>query len=453
MSGASRGWAKAGALVLAPLAAVALAASPAPSGAPRWLVLIVRQPITVATREYLAAGLARAKATGADGVLVELDTPGGSLQATHGIVESFLGSSVPVVVYVSPEGAHAGSAGLFITLAANLAAMAPASTIGAAHPISSTGKDVAAEGGNDLAKKVENDTAAFARTIAKERGRNEDWAEKAVRESVSATSEDALKLHVIDRIAKSAADLLAAVDGETVETAGGKVTLRGKDARLVPFRMSIRQKLLSLLSDPNLAALLMLLGMAGIGLEFYHPGSIYPGLVGGVLLVLGLLATEVIPVNLGAIVLLLAGGVLLVTESYLPLHGAAGILGAICLLLGSLLFVNKGSPDYQFSPGAWTVSPFLVWPAPIAVALILLFVGAKVAQSRGRPLVAGAAGLIGERGQALSDIDARSGQAFLHGEYWQARAEEKVARGAAVRVIGVDGLVVRVIVVEEPRAG
>ncbi|HUB07712.1 MAG TPA: nodulation protein NfeD [Myxococcales bacterium] len=421
--------------------------------APRWLELTVRQPITVATQEYLASGLEEAKHGGFDGVLIELDTPGGSLDATRAIVEGFLASDVPIIVYVSPAGARAGSAGVFITMAANLAAMDPASNIGAAHPVSSNGKDVEAEAGKEMARKVENDTAAFARSIAKTRGRNVDWAEKAVRDSVSVTAGEALKLHVVDLTAKSVPDLLADADGRTVQTAAGARVLHTKGATLEPFSMSIRQQLLSLLADPNLAAILMLLGMAGIGLEFYHPGAIYPGAIGALLLLLGLLATEVIPVNLGAIILLLVGAGLLITEAFISFHGAAGLLGAVCLLLGALLFVNKSSPDYQFAPGAWQISPVVVWPTPIALALIMFFVAVKVAQTRRRPSVVGVPGLIGQHAEALTEITPTSGEIFLHGEYWQARSEEPVPKGASLRVISVDGLVARVAVEKKATAG
>ncbi|MHB8420410.1 MAG: NfeD family protein [Myxococcales bacterium] len=425
----------------------------AQDGPSRWLVLDLRQPITVATQEYVAAGLARAAAEHAGGILIELDTPGGSLQATRTLVEGLLASDVPTIVYVSPAGARAGSAGVFITMAANLAAMDPASNIGAAHPVSSTGKDVSAEAGKDMAKKVENDTAAFARSIAKARGRNVEWAEKAVRDSVSVTAAEALKLHVVDLTARSVPELLAAAEGRTVQTASGPRALHTQGAVLEPFGMSIRQRLLSLLADPSLAALLMLLGMAGIGLEFYHPGALYPGAIGALLLLLGLLATEVIPVNLGAIILLLVGAVLLVTEAFISVHGAAGLGGAICLLLGSLLFVDKSSPDYQFAPGVWHVSPLVVWPTPIALALVMFFVATKVAQSRSRPLVVGAPGLIGARAEALSDVTAASGEIFLHGEYWQARSQQPIPKGALVRVVAIEGLTAQVAVEKTAAAG
>jgi membrane-bound serine protease (ClpP class) len=436
---------------------VAVVGLAAPSGraadavAPsRWLSLDLKQPITVATEEYLSAAFARARAEGLDGIVLSLDTPGGSLEATRKIVESFLASELPIIVYVSPAGARAGSAGVFLTLAANVAAMQPASNIGAAHPVTSSGKDVEAEEGKEMARKVENDTAAFAKSIAKARGRNEVWAEQAVRESVSVTAAEALKLHVVDLLAVDLTELLARTDGRTVVTRGGPRVLHTKNASLEPMGMSVRQRLLGLLADPNLAALLMLLGMAGVGFELYHPGSFVPGVVGGLALVLGLLATQVIPVNAGAVLLLLAGAALLVTEAYVPTHGAAGGAGALALALGTLLFIDKSSPDYRFDPSGLSLSPLVVWPIPIALGLVMAFVATRVAASRRGPLLAGAAGLVGERGEALSEVTPAGGQIFVHGEYWKACSAEAVPQGARVRVVAVEGLVARVVVESTP---
>jgi membrane-bound serine protease (ClpP class) len=217
--------------------------------------------------------------------------------------------------------------------------------------------------------------------------------------------------------------------------------LHTQGALLVPFEMSLRQKTLAALSDPNIAALLMLLGMLGIGLELYHPGSLYPGAVGVVCLLLGLLATQVIPVNVGAVALLLAGAALLVVEGYVPTHGIAGVGGAICLLLGTLLFIDKGSPDYQFDPHWMRLSPLVVWPTPLAISLLMGFVAYQVMRSRRAPLLSGAPGLVGEQGEALSEVTALGGEVFVHGEYWRARTRAgALSEGSRVRVVAVDGL-------------
>jgi membrane-bound serine protease (ClpP class) len=415
------------------------------SGPPRVLHLTVTDAITSGTAEYLAAGIARAQSERFDALAVTLDTPGGHLDATRDIVQKMLASPVPIAVWVGPAGARAGSAGVFITLAANVAGMHPASNIGAAHPVVSGGGDVEQAAGKDMAKKVENDTAAFARSIAKSRGRNADWAQKAVRESVSVTAGEAVRLKVIDLVAPDLPTLLAWADGRLVDVAGKRVAFRGKDARLEPLEMTIRQETLGFLANPNVAALLMLIGTLGIALELYHPGSIFPGVAGGLCLFLAFIAMRVIPVNAGAVLLLMAGVGLLVAEGYVTTHGVAGAAGAICILVGALLFIDKSSPEYRFDPAAFTLSPLVVWPTPLALAGLLGFVAWKVAASRRKKLVLGSQGLVQEVGEALSDVGPGGGEVFVHGEYWQARAAEPIPRGARVRVASVNGLMLTVV--------
>jgi membrane-bound serine protease (ClpP class) len=431
--------------------AMSLAApAPPPAGPPRVLSLTVTAPITSGTAEYVEAGLKRAQAEGFEALAITLDTPGGHLEATRDIVQRMLGSEVPLLVWVGPAGARAGSAGVFITLAAHVAAMAPATNIGAAHPVLAGGGDVEKEAGKDMARKVENDTAAFARSVAKARGRSQEWAEKAVRESVSATAEEALQLKVVDLLAPDLPSLLAAADGRTVETAAGPRMLRLRGAAVEPLSMTVRQRVLAFLSDPNVAALLMLLGTLGIALEFYHPGSILPGAVGGFLLFLAFLSMRVIPVNVGAVVLLLAGVALLVLEGYTTTHGVAGVAGAVCIALGTALFIDKSSAEYHFDPALFTLSPAVVWPTPLAMSAIMGFVAWKVVRSRRERLVAGAQGLLGENGEALSEVGPEGGEVFVHGEYWRARAATPIRRGARVRVTSVDGLTVTVVAEGEP---
>ncbi len=431
------------------LGAAALAASGqggvTEPGSPRVLHLTIRDIITPGTAEYVAAGLARARDEKLDAVAITLDTPGGHLDATRDIVQKMLASDVPTVVWVGPAGARAGSAGVFVTLAANVAGMDPASNIGAAHPVTSGGGDVEKEAGKDMAKKVENDAAAFARSIARARGRNQDWAEKAVRESVSVTAEEALKLRVIDYVAPDLPALLADADGRRVQVGGRTVTLHLRGARLEPLAPTLRQRTLGFLANPNVAAILMLIGTLGIALELYHPGSIVPGVAGGLALFLAFVATQVIPVNVGAVLLLLIGVGLLVAEAYVTTHGLAGIAGAACILVGTLLFIDKSSPEYRFDPGAFTLSPLVVWPTPLALAALLGFVAWKVGSSRRGRLVLGSQGLVREEGEALTDVGPDGGDVFIHGEYWKARSTEPIPRGARVRVAAVDGLVLTVV--------
>jgi membrane-bound serine protease (ClpP class) len=412
------------------------------------LAATVKGPITGGTVEYLGAALARARGGGFAALVITLDTPGGQLDATREIVQAMLASDVPILVWVGPAGARAGSAGVFLTLAADVAAMHPTSNIGAAHPVTGAGRDVAEEAGKDMARKVENDTAAFARSVAAARGRNAEWAEKAVRESVAVTAEEAVRLKVVDLTAPDLPSLLAQAEGRRAGAAGKPLHLAG--AAIEEQRPSVRQLLLGFLADPNVMAVLMLVGMLGIGIEFYHPGAILPGVAGGFCMFLSFLAMRVIPVNLGAVLLLLAGVGLMIAEAYVTAHGLAGLAGAACVVLGTLFFVDASAPGDWFDPSMLSVSPWVVWPTPLALVLLLGFMAWKVARSRRRPLELGAPGLVGALGEALSDIDPAAGEAFVHGEYWQARSAGPIGRGARVRVVGVEGLVVTV--VAEPAA-
>jgi len=440
-------------LLLAAAGALALAAPPAPEAGPRPRVLRldVKQAITSGTAEYLEAGIGRARSGGYDLLLIVLDTPGGHLDATREIVQAMLASEVPIAVWVGPAGARAGSAGVFITMAAHVAAMHPASNIGAAHPVLAGGKDVAEQAGKDMAKKVENDTAAFARSIATARGRSAEWAEKAVRESVSVTAAEAAKERVVDLVAPELAEVLAFADGRKIALPSGQRTLKARDAVVEPLDMTVRQKTLGFLADPNVVALLFLVGTLGIALEFYHPGSIIPGVAGALALLLAFLAMRVIPVNIGAVLLLLAGMGLMIAEAYVATHGIAGVAGAGCMLVGTLLFIDKSTPEYQFDPGAFQLSPAIVWPTPLALASLLGFVAWKIVRSRRERLVSGSVGLVGETGEALTDLGPGGGEAFLHGEYWKARAAASLPKGSRVRVVAVDGLVAVVEPADSPQ--
>ncbi len=411
---------------------------------PRVLLLDVKAPITTGTAEYIETGLARAKLEGYAAVAIALDTPGGHLEATRDIVQRMLASDVPVVVWVGPGGARAGSAGVFITLAADVAAMHPTSVIGAAHPVLGGGEDVEKQGGKDMARKVENDTAAFARSIATTRGRNADWAEKAVRESISATAEEALALKVVDVIAPDMAAALAFAEGRSYTRSGSAQVIHARDAQPERSEMTVRQRALAFLSDPNVIAILMMLGTLGIALEFYHPGGIIPGALGAFFLLLAFLSMKVIPVNAGAIVLILAGVALLVVEGYMTTHGIAGLAGVALLGIGALFFIDRSSAEYRFDPATLTLSPWVVWPTPLALGAILGFVGWKVARSRKEKLQVGAPGMVGELGEATSDIGPDAGEAFVHGELWAARSPQPIAPGTSVRVREVRGLVLLV---------
>lgn len=408
---------------------------------PRVLTATVDGPITLGTSEYLARALARAEDERFDAVLVQLDTPGGDLESTRRIVRRMLESRVPVLLWVGPAGARAGSAGVFLTLAADVAAMHPTSNIGAAHPVTGGGKDVEAEAGKDMAKKVENDTAAFVRTIAEARGRNAGWAERAVRESISVTADEAVKQRVVDFVAGDPAAVLEKADGRTIRPGASPITLHLRGAALVAEEPTIRQRFLMFIADPNVVAILALLGLLGLGIEFYHPGAIFPGAVGAFCMFLVFVSSQVIPVNVAAVLLLIAGAGLLVSEAYFTSHGLAGAAGAVCLVVGMVFLLNTSAPGQGFDPGVLSVSPWVIWPTPVALAALFGFMGWKVARGRQAPLQVGAPGLVGEAGQALTEIGPGGGEAFLHGEYWKARSAAPIAEGARVRVVKVEGLV------------
>jgi membrane-bound serine protease (ClpP class) len=444
--------ASAAALVLAGIGALARPAlEPAPAAPPRVLTIEMTGPITGATSEYVEVALAKAKAEGFEAVAIRLDTPGGMFDATREIVRAILASDVPVLIWVGPAAAQAASAGTYITMAASVAAMHPTSNIGAAHPVTGSGKDVEAEAGKDMAKKVENDTVAFIRSIAAARGRNADWAEKAVRQSVSIVASEAVKLHVVDFLAPDLRAALAMADGRRVKTGSGEKAFRGRDAALVPLEMTVRERVFALISNPNVLAILTLLGTLGIAIEFYHPGAIFPGAIGAFFFLLAFLGMRVIPVNAGAVILILAGVGLLVAEAYVTAHGIAGIGGAACIVIGTLFFIDRSSPDYQFDPGALSLSPWVVWPTPIALAAILGFMAWKIAGARRLPLQLGAPALLGAEGHALSELGPDGGEAFVHGEYWKARSAATIPKGARVRVTAVDGLTVTVVDAGEKR--
>jgi len=435
---------------LALLAALAAAASPVATPAPdttgpvRVLELTVDGAITLGTAEYLQAGLARARDEGFGAVLITLDTPGGDLESTRKIVRTMLESPVPVLLWVGPAGAHAGSAGVFVTLAADVAAMDPTSNIGAAHPVTGGGRDVEAEAGKDMAKKVENDTAAFARSIAAARGRNADWAERAVRESVSVTAEEAVKERVVDLVAPDPQSFLSKADGRVIRTSTTPRTLHLRGAVLVRHPPSIRQRALMFIADPNVVAILSLLGLLGLGIEFYHPGALFPGIAGGFCLFLVFVASQIIPVNVAAILLLLAGAGLLASEAFFTSHGLAGVAGAACVILALLFFLNTSAPGQAFDPGAFAISPWLVWPTPIALAAVFVYMGWKVARGRRAPLQLGSPALLGMVGQALSEVGPQGGDVLVHGEYWHARSAGPIPPGTRVKVVAVDGLLVTV---------
>ena len=395
--------------------------------------IVVDGAIGPAVAGYVAEAIDRAKADGAAALLIELDTPGGLLTSARTIVKDLLAAPIPVIVYVAPSGAGAGSAGVFITMAAHVAAMAPGTSIGAAHPVGGQGEDI--EG--TMGEKVENFTASFSESIARQRGRNVDWAIKAVRQSVSVAADEAAKLKVVDVVARDRDELFAKIDGRTIEIGGVKRKLELKPVDVRTFEMRLSQRVLAVLGDPNIAYLLMLAGLLGLYVEFTHPGVFAPGVVGGICLLLALTAMQVLPVNIGALALIGLGVALLVAEAFLPTFGVVGVGGLVAFLLGSLFLFD--------SPGDEViVARSIVLGAGGGFAAFVLLIGMVVARRRHVRTMLGVEGLVGAIGTARERL-APAGSVLIHGEYWSAQSDdEAIDAGAPVEVTAVDGLRLRV---------
>ena len=305
--------------------------------------------INPAAAEFIDQGIEKATERNAECLIIQLNTPGGLLKSTRVIVSSLLESKIPVVVYVAPGGAHAGSAGVFITLAAHIAAMAPGTNIGAAHPVTLEGQQDSV-----MMEKATNDAAAFIRTIAEKRNRNLAWAEEAVRKSQSITETEALDKNVIDLIAKNIDDLLSQLDGKQVETTGGTLTLHTKGARIEPMEMGWAEKILDLLSDPNIAYILFMLGVYGLMFELYNPGSIFPGIVGVISLILAFYSMHTLPINYAGLALIVFGIILFLLEIKIVSHGLLAIGGIVSLLLGSIMLIRTQS-ILEFVEISWFV--------------------------------------------------------------------------------------------------
>jgi membrane-bound serine protease (ClpP class) len=396
--------------------------------------------ISPVTLRLVETALARAQTDRAQALVIQLDTPGGLERSMRAICQRLLNAEIPVIVWVGPTGARAASAGVFITLAAHVAAMAPATNIGAAHP-------VAVGGGVDKEsmRKIENDAAAFVRTIALERGRNADWAEKAVRQSVSITEREAVKLGVVDLIADSIPDLLAKVDGRTVKTAKGTVTLATKDAVAKPIEIGVRDRFLNIITDPNVAYVLMMLGTLGLIFELSNPGAVLPGVIGGISLILAFFAFQSLPINFAGMLLILFAIVLFIAEVKVVSHGVLAIGGVVAMALGSLMLYDEPESGFRVS---WLV---IIPTVAVTAGIFLLALTAGVRAFARRPQL-GAEALIGAAGSATGPLTPE-GQIKLQGEIWRAVADRPVPDGAPVRVVGVDGLTLRVVAAEAAEGG
>jgi membrane-bound serine protease (ClpP class) len=394
-------------------------------------VMTLEGPISPVTAEALIREIDRAEKDHTGALVVELDTPGGLETSMRDMVKRMLASAVPVIVYVTPSGARAASAGVLITMAAHVAAMSPGTNIGAATPVSM-------QGGMDstMSRKATNDAAAFARTIAAQRGRNVDWAERAVRKAVSATEKEALDLHVIDMIASDLDDLLARADGDSVSLATGRAVLHTRDAVVQRVTPGFRQRLLAVIADPNVAYILLMLGFYGMLFELQNPGAILPGVIGAICLVLAFLALSTLPVNYAGVALLLLALVFFVAEIKVTSHGILTAGGVLALLLGSLILFK--------APGQWgRVSLPVALAGALTTALFFSFIVGKGLQAQRRRVAAGREALVGSSAEVVRML-APEGQVRVHGELWSATSAVNVDVGDMVEIVSVDGLTLRV---------
>ncbi len=378
--------------------------------------------------EFVTTEIKRAKDAKAEALVIELDTPGGLDQSMRIIVKEIIGSDVPIVVYIHPSGARSASAGVFITLASHIAVMTPGTNIGAAHPVALGGGEMDKE----MKKKVENDAAAYIKSIAEKRGRNVKWAEDAVRSSVSVTEKEALDLKIIDLVASNIDDLLVQINGREVVIETGKRALNTKDIEVVNVDMGMRLRILNALSDPNIAYILMIIGIYGLIFELSSPGSILPGVVGGISLILAFYSFQTLPINYAGLALIILGIIFFIAEIKVTSYGLLAVGGTISMLLGSLMLINTDVPYFRISWG-------VIFPSVIATLLFFLFVvGMAVKSQRKKPLT-GIEGLIGMTCLVKTDISP-SGKVMLRGEIWDAMSDEPLKEGDKAEVLRVEGL-------------
>jgi membrane-bound serine protease (ClpP class) len=464
-------------LAIAGLAALAVPGGAQQDGSGVAVHLQVRGAIGPATREYIVKGIAQAEERNAGLVLLEMDTPGGLDAAMRDIIKAILASRVPVATYIYPSGSRAASAGTYILYASHIAAMAPATNLGAATPVQIGGgapggpepqrpaepaKEPKEADGDSAAgqpdhsaepaaprpslpgtaseRKAVNDAVAYIRGLAELRGRNADWAEQAVREAVSLTAEQAAAQNVIDLVADSIPDLLRQIDGRVVKLETGEVTLASANLTLDSYEADWRIKLLATITDPNVAYLLLLIGIYGLIFEGYNPGAIVPGVVGAICLVLALFSFQVLPVNYAGLGLILLGLILIIAEAFVPSFGALGLGGIAAFIFGSIILLDTDVPGMEISQG-------LIFSIALIASATLLALMTMLVRIRRRPAHSGAEEMIGKEGQALDDFTA-DGAVFIHGERWLARTTRPVARGQRVRVKAIDGLTLDVEPVE-----
>jgi len=395
-------------------------------------VITINDVITPPIGEYILKSVKQAAESGSEAIVIQLDTPGGLDLSMRDIIKECLNASVPVIVYVSPSGARAAAAGVLITISAHVAAMAPGTNIGAAHPVA-MGMGKADE---TMMEKVENDAVAYGRGIAEQKGRNADWIEEAIRKSVSVTAEEALKLKVIDLIATDMGDLLAKIDGREVKLVSGSKVLQTKGAEVNRKEMGFREKVLITISNPNIAFILFLLGLAGLYFEFSSPGVVLPGIIGGISLILAFFAFQTLPVNYAGILLIIFAVILFIAEIKVISHGILTMGGVVSLVLGSIMLFESPDPALRVS---WSV----LIPAVTIVSLFFIAVISIAVRAQIRKVHTGGEGMIGAIGESLSDIH-EQGKVLIRGEYWNAFSKAPIGKGKRVEVVGVKELKIEV---------
>ncbi len=382
--------------------------------------------------EFIIESIKKATEAHAETVLILLDTAGGLDASMREIVKAMMDARIPVIVYVYPAGARAASAGSIILLAAHIAAMAPGTNAGAAHPVN-IGKE---QTDKEMMKKVVQDAEAYAKSIAQKRGRNIEWAARAVRQSASATAEDALQLKIIDVVAASVDDLLTKINGKTVEVGDHKVTLKTRGVKPKELEMPLKYRFLATISDPNIAYILMMLGFYGILFEIYSPGAIFPGVIGGICIILAFYSFSAIPISFAGLALILLGIIFLILEIKIVSHGALGLAGIVSLILGSVMLVDV--------PLGWLS---ISWASILMVVIVttLFFVGvlSYAVKAQLSTVKTGSEGFIGEAGVAKTDIK-ETGKVRVHGELWNAESEESIAAGDRVVITEIKGMTVQV---------
>jgi membrane-bound serine protease (ClpP class) len=394
----------------------------------------IADAISPGTAEFIKSGIKKAEENQAVCIIIELDTPGGLAESMRIIVQSILASRVPIVVFVSPSGARAASAGVMITMAADIAAMAPGTNIGAAHPVGAGGKDIDGK----MSEKVINDMVAQAKSVAEQRGRNAKWVEEAIRESVSVTETEALKENIIDLVAKDIDDLIRQLNGREIKDRG---VLKLDDVKKVVLAETLRTKILKTISNPNIAYILMMIGLAGLYFELSHPGAIFPGVIGGISLILAFFALQTLPVNYAGILLIVLAIIFFIMEMKITSYGLLSVAGIVSLLLGSLMLFEGDTPDMKLS--LQVLLPTIILISGFFVAVASLVFRAQMSKP-----ATGSMGLVGEIGIVKKALTPE-GKVFVHGELWNARAREPLDEDVKVRVVKVVNLILEVESVDE----